>query len=1097
MNWLLRNFYALIRSTAAVLLCLGPLVVSAQSSQPIFEQALVNYEAGLVELSATGSPAERAAAIHGLALVDSPRYSVARDALAADTSPDVQVALLNAIGLMRDKSPQAVACVEMGLRSGNAMVLSNALLVFNRDLKVPLPFASVWRKKRITLLWSGRYGFPYDFLTGIGKAKPWRDPAWGRLGDLKKMSLLFRAGTRESVPLGIKVGLSQKPPHLWLIVKAEPVDVPYLIELLRDPHPGIEGYATKSLVAAKVPGTIESLQRLILEYWQGIKNISAIAIDKSGVGQVLPQLNKNSLYGLLINNPKEWFWPVYCELNRRKTPLKYADLRGQGKTGPLFNLSAVDVGLLRRCQLQALIREKVYKDLPDYFTLALMDPRPASALADLAGPLVYNKSFRETMPPAIAAACKAKLRNWLGRSPQEGGPPAANPNGSGSARKLLLYLSDRQDWDAAWLKVRSSKKPLGEKEALEMVLWGRDRRARELRQLFARYKGLPWFNESLGYPLLGALRNSRPGKTAPGPCGNHIVFPITLPTRPSIAGALRKTLIRSVAESGIPDVKGFATAFLTMRGFHPNEKDLLEMLHILAAPSKTVRTQARMLVAKNPIYRNISASSPNPGKEEAWIEANLARLSVSTGEPALSPPALTRQDSAWIDGILKEARTAYFNKLVSDLAHPSPKMKMAVDFAYGVVGGYTSHLAVSTPSDIFIRKAGPEFEPEIRACLVSPEARVRYAAALALWKMFRDPDALAVFKKDARTGNSRQRAEALNMLQVFCRRESSALFPPLLVNRAPVLRRVGLLGVNTFEMKTTLPEVLTLVTDQDAATAALAVVTLGDWHPPEARPLLLALAARDGPLAPAAASALTHYRSREDIDALLAAAGDSQTLEGARLRLIGVLSKITLRVGPQPIDRFVLPKKVQKLQPGALDDWKSWWAKHRREQPGKRAKSVIEDHIRFLLSNPGGPKVWWTARTLKQQFPGLTCLGYNGTPSLMCHNALLRWWNIHGRESPWDLFTSAESDPWENLDLLWQIDPKATKRLLFTTFYRFAEGNFTNPWQRSGYHGESFHGRLVRYAHVDFGDPTLARCGVREKMLNNWLAWARKEGWAE
>lgn len=1089
-DWRLSHFVIVI-----LLLGTGSLSILGQSSNTSFAEAFSDYESGLVKLSQTGTDFERASAIKSLAMVDSTEYAGVRDSLALSKSTDVAIALLDAIGMMRDRSPQAIDYIEKSLKSDNEQILIEAISIYNNELRVPLPFEKIWEKDKATVFWSGDFNLPYSSLDGIGQEKPWLDPAWKVLNDRKKMALLFRAGTRESIPLGIKVGLSGKPPRLWVVSKAEPVDINYLSSLLEDPHPRIRRLALRSLVAAKVPGVIENLEELIRRYWNGVDNISDKDIDDAGVGQVLPDLDIAYLYGLLINNPKEWFWPVYCELNRRGKPISYADLRGRGKNGSRFNLSVVRQDLLRRCQLEALVRERIYKDLPDYLTLALMNPNPAGSLSDFAGTLTRDEDFRESMPSDIASKCKAKIENWLKLSPQEGGPQRANPNGSGSAKKLILYFSDQQDRNAAWQKFRSSSNPFDDRGALETVIEGYDQRASELRQYLVRFANNLWFRKTVGYEVMGTLSKAGFMKNLPDFCGRRTMVPINLPAMPPTVGALEAKLNREIADCCDLTAKDFAKDFLEMRGFSPDEKDQLKMLHILANPSKAVRTQARLMIAGDSSYRKLTPSGPDPGEEESWIEANLRRLSASKDEHAASPPGLTKKDTMWLEEAIKESKKNYFKKLVNELTDPD-KRKSGVTICFAGNREYTPpRLSISKPSDIFIRKAGPEFRKEIAACLSSRDIRVRNAAAMALWKMFRDPYALNVFKKEAKTGTAGQKAEALNMLRLSHKKEYADLFPPLLTNQDFILREVGLFGVCDFKLESNLPLVISLVSDQESGP--FAIETLGAWHPAEARPLLLTIVKRDGPFSAAAASALVHYRTREDIDKLLATVEDPKCPENAKIKILNTMSKITLRIKPELTHDPSTPRGQKRLKPGTINEWKTWWKKHRDESPGKRARCVIGNQVSLLVSNPKGATVNRTAWKLKQSFSVIVGSGAWSVTNDYYRNKLQEWWNVYQRKSPWELFTCDEADPWTNIDLLWEIDPHATRLLLFMTFYRFSEGDFHNQWQHSGYHGESFHDRLVRYAGIDFGDPGPARCGERNKILNEWLTWAQKEGWAK
>lgn len=1078
----------------------APFALRAAAPAGTLAAALSEYESGMVALTASASPEDRAAAISGLAAVSSPRYAAVRDALASDPSSVVQAALLEAAGVAGDVSPEALALLEAGLRSEDLRVLNPALRWVQQDTWTSIPFAPIWRKDRVSLLWTGRASTPRcDRLVGIGQARPWLDPAWEGVDDLTKMSLLFRAGTRESVPLGVKVALSKTPPRFWITVLAEPVDVPYLKELLEDPHPEIRRYANRALVEAGVPGAVERIQEFIYEYRSGIHGIPDEAVGDLGVGAFLPRLDQNSLYGLLVMNPKEWFWPVYGELGRRGTPLKYAELRGWGKSGSLFNLSAVEPWLLRRCQLETLVRERVYSDLPDYFVLYFADPNPAQALGDLERTLLCAPAFREAMPPATAAACRGRVQDWLAKSPQEGGPPATNPNGADSARSILLYLSDPADWDAAWAKLHASKEPWKEKESLETVLRGRDPRAEALRRHLAPYRGTVWFATTLGHPVASLLKGVQTDRVLPDPCGRPMPVPLALPKLPPGAGALGETLTSAMARAGVATPEQFARAFLEARGFRLDDADLEGLWAPLASPWSPLRRQATvLLIAARPDLADVAGASPLPGQEESWLRAVRERLSEERRDPRSGSRGLGKDDLAWLEALLQGARRSYFGGLVAGIT--APGMDSRRTETGSVIPGFYAPPgpSLALPSDVFLREAGAEFLPEIRGCLKAPEAAVRHAAAFALWEMLHDPEALVVMKRGAESPERGPRVEALNLLQFIRCEEAAPLFPPLLEDADPLLRQVGLLGVRRFGMRGLLPRVLFRVVDPDQAVASWALVVLADWRPPEARPLFMELVRQGGPLAQAATYHLRRYRSVVDLDALLAAACEEGTPDAARRRFLGILSDITGRIGPQPVGQAATLDAKGELAPETLADWKRWWAAHREQPSGERAKGVILDQLRALASATEEGQVGRLPWSIKQGFPGFSCLESGwGRPKPECQATLSKWVALHQNDDPWTFFTSPEADPLVEDDLLWEIDPARARKALFASFYGPSKWTAApSLWQSPGTR-ETLHDRIVRRAGVDFGDPGPARCGLRENILADWLAWARREGWSE
>ncbi len=1080
--------------------------------QAAFEQALSAYESRVHDFVQLGNPEERASAIRALAALGSPTYPAARDALLGNQEPDVQVALLDAMGLMGDTSDAATSYLERAFASADHRIVDEAIRIEYQYLRMPLNFRKLWSPKRANYLWADYFrtsGWVYwNLIGGVGGSRPWVDPAWADLTDMTRMSLLFRAGTRESVSLGTKLAMAQNPPKWWGLLAAEPADLAFMRELLQDSHLEVRKYAARTLLAAKDPWFLAKSHDLIGEYHRGTANIPDSALDEYAVESELPLLSDSELTGLLMDDPAKWFQPVLGELAKRGHPISYADLRGRRQPSPLFNIAAILTDLLRAYQLQALFRERVFNDFPDYVDLALMNPNTAAAMSDLEHGVANVREFRADIPPNIARTCREKLQQWLAKSPKEGGPhyidgelaaffPATNPNGADEAKKLVFMLASPDERDAAWQRVRASKEPFKQVDDLQIVLWGCDERAEALRAALAPYRAENWFCKRIGYPTLDALQCSMPEGRSPDPCeswGKDQWLPVILPVAPPSLKTFRDDLASAIAKSGATDEKSFARAFLLARGITLDEADPGESARWLAGPNVAIRRQALALLGESirlaglpfPQYASLEESSK-------WVEANRQHLEPATMGPSERQPTLAPEDSAWLMNLLHLERNKYIESLVEDLIHPKPSGMIACG---GPMGFGLVTPSVWSPSEVFIREAGMEFEPEIRALLGRPEPIVRHAAAWALWRMLRDPEGLNVFKKDSRAADPKLRASALNTLVRLRRVEESALFPPLLLSQEPLLRQVGLSGVQAFGLRQMLPNVLDLVTDQDVTVSSMAIDTLGEWHPIEARPLLLKLVLDDGPQAGRAAMAFTHYRTPEDLDLVLSTASAQDTTEISRVRLLGIISQVTGRMGLQVCDPFMSwTGREKKLSTDTLSDWQSWWKNHRQETLDRRVKAVLAENVKLTLEgkdeSPSIRARYW----LKAIVPNTYCLDNPWPLSPQCKETLTKWWRESEKEDSWTILAISEGRSQVVLDMLNDLDAARTRKLLFRIFFNTARGGFHSG--ASSYSPESDHDRLVRCAGVDFGDPGPAKCGTKERMLADWLSWAQKEGWAE
>lgn len=323
---------------------------------------------------------------------------------------------------------------------------------------------------------------------------------------------------------------------------------------------------------------------------------------------------------------------------------------------------------------------------------------------------------------------------------------------------------------------------------------------------------------------------------------------------------------------------------------------------------------------------------------------------------------------------------------------------------------------------------------------------------------------------------------------------SADLFPPLLQDDDPLLRQVGVLGVGRLRLKSHLLDLLARVTDLDLTTASLAVAVLAEWHPAEARPILLALAVREGPLAEAAQYTLRRYRSREDLDALLAALEDPRATEVGKKRLLGVLSSVTLREGPEFVGLRIsgYAYSAPPLSAQTLADWKRWWKRHRMDPPAVRIRASLGELVHTYVQQDERRSPY-AGSTLRIRFPGFGC--FDGTyVSPICREQTLSWWASNQNRSVWEILTSEPASLRANVDLLDDLDPVQCKREVFAAFDAMWRRYPPQSWPGWDSGTPSLHDLLVERAGVDFGDPAMAKGEVRERILEQWRAWARREG---
>lgn len=1080
-----------LRLASAVILILVPPLVAiptgAETAHGVtdataFRRALGTYEEGVFELTKSTDPEERAAAIKALTALASPKFPAARHSLIDDSSPAVRAALAQAIGQMGDDSPEGVAFLERMLMSTDKQVVDAAVQAEVLNLRAPLRFAKLWTPAKANSLWADGWqrtaSMKAGLVVGVAEAKPWLDPAWKDLAASTQISLLLRAGTRESVPMAISLTSVKDAPRFIMPCAEEPLDLAYIHDLLKDPSPGVKRYALLTLKDAKDAAFHSGLHTLVQAYQPGDEDIPSPALGPLGLGGFLPDMADEDLLLLLSKDPGKWFWNALWTLERRGQPLSYADLRGHTQPRPLFDASKVKPDLLRSAQLRALLRENLYGELLD--ALAKRLPNASSRTSGV-GDLVYGlraaKTFRVGLPLGVAQACRTKVKSWeetTGAQLQ----PSLYSQEKDTLQELVDLLATPKEREEAWQTFRKSKDPLGEQRALQILKSGVSQRDQAIQQLLSEPQG-------------GVTRLNASGPS--DPCGRLGVEPwlTDLPAPTPALENLRRDFSRATIAAGIREGIDFARAFLESKAVPVSDSDPMPAARGCCNPAYPVRMQAVIWLDAHFRPGLEPPDISYQGDCKAWLEACQGRLR-NWNQASSSPPVLSEEDRRWIAGVLLKRRATRFGSLVDALIHPKPS---DVIFCGGPRGIGPASPGIWQPSDVFIREANIEYEPEIRDLLKRPEPIVRHAAALALWKLLRDPAALEVFKKDARSPDVNLRASSLNTLQRFRRKEEAALFPPLLTDKDPLLRQAGLAGVQAFSLRDTLPDVLSLVADSNGTTSAMAVDTLGLWESREALPLLVRLVIEDGPRASSAALALTHFRAREDLDHLLALAADTKNPGAARIRFLGVFSQITRRQGLQYCDIALTFGRNQKLEPATLQEWQSWWSAHREEDPERRFRDILAEQVSVVMQSKDDARSNMARAMLKSLFPGGYCLDGPGPTASQCRDTVAAWWASCKTQGTWSIIANPQASPWSYLDVLWDIDPKRAQKLLFSRFYQAGLVHYDTSLQ--GWSQDYPHTQLVLRSGVDFGDPGVARCGAKDQILADWLAWARREGWAE
>ncbi|HTG84899.1 MAG TPA: HEAT repeat domain-containing protein, partial [Gemmatimonadales bacterium] len=462
------------------------------------------------------------------------------------------------------------------------------------------------------------------------------------------------------------------------------------------------------------------------------------------------------------------------------------------------------------------------------------------------------------------------------------------------------------------------------------------------------------------------------------------------------------------------------------------------------------------------------------------IRLAASRLFEGTAQPQVPGPVLDAEQEGLLELLTEKVRSKIFDTFIEG-AHLPPISIISCG------GQPATRSLVSLPYAGFLR-ATASYRSEVRALLISPDADLRQGAAWALWLRFQEADALRIFLEDSRHPDLMTRARALRVLATIRNVEAAPLFPPLLRNSSPELRQVGLWGVQALEVRSAIPELEKLIFDDNAAVAETAIEVLGSLKPPGARPLLMRLLSGSERLAWKASMVLPAFRSAADIDAFVNRLADLRASENERWLILGVLTRITAHPGLQIGEADSLYRRTP-LASETIREWRNWWRGHRRESAAERFRTSVADLVELFVKGDTRESTM-AALTLSRLVPALMSVTTSHPPTPRERDAIQRWWRDARGGDPWSLLASGGVVPDSGLDLAMDIDPQRTRLQLVASLREY-------PSASESYHPNPSHGWLAQFAGVDFGDPAVALCDTREKIVADWLAWAKKEDWIQ
>ena len=1056
--------------------------------QQKFESAISNYETQVEKLIYSQKPKERANALISLARIDSSLYPAARDFLLYDKSLEVQIALLEAIKSIGDRSPSAQKVVERGFLSEEKDVLGR---VHGLELNFPkfkIKFKNIWRKDKATYFFTEyivTHGWgDWTLFVDVVEAKPWLDPAFKELKVDTQITILFRAGLKESINLALDLILKSNPRFVPYCI-GELKDIDYIRFLLNSDKDFLRKYASTTLISVKDDGFAARLNSAIEEYKNHSPQMTDAYLDSLNIEFALPLLDEAHLRMLLSAKPNKWFSSVSRQLASREKPLTYDELTKMNVGG--FNFTEVNFESLFYSRLDAISREKRYEEIPEQIDIAIASRDRRELYLSAISRLFKNEEFKAKIPEPILKECQNKIKNLMNLTPKDGGLNYWREKEE--ANELLLNLYTSQEIDEAWKSFITSDDPFGEKNSFGVVVRGFTDKCDSLRDFLSNYQSCKFLSTMFGNRIMSYIGDKKEGRIYQPVCNCKDEIKIVtfdFPEYPSTIKKLSDEFIKDIKDAQVTNEEEFIEAFLKDKGVLVSENDLFPLL---SSPDYIIRHQAELLVIKKTGISNFPLYYEEDNRNK-WLKEKEAVIKEKLEEKKEKIKTLSEEEEKKLNESLLKIRKKYFDQIVDGLNHP---LKVVGD----KIPGYNESVSVQIwqPSSVFITDAGVQFENEIRALLNDKDPKIRHSAAYALWEMFRDEKGLEVFKEDAKSEDVNLKASSLYTLQLLVRNEMAPFYPPLLKSKEPILKQVGIAGVATFKIKEALPYLLKLALDMDPQTASLSILTFGEMRLKEAKPFLLKLILEQSSLAPYAAIALTNFRTSEDIEEFISYALKEETPLSAKEKLIWIVIRITGRPGIQYFEPYssygVLPK--QTITKETLKDWQRWFKEHKDDSPDKRFHSVVEELVETTLA--GDEKRSRRARSTLSRW-GLMESAYflEGSAPLNEQNKekLRKWWNDAKNRSGWDLLKNCNNYNDELFRFCLDINENLTKKMAFTKFYFLSVGDTSYKFAPFG--GSDLHAKIVKLFGVDFGNPNYAKGDVKEKVLSDWLNWAEREG---
>ena len=1076
-------FQKLWKSCAVVTTLFICTAISIAFAEDAIKQAIVDYENELYKLSYSQKPEERADVIALLADIGSSHYFETRDRYLNDPAIEVKRALITAISEMGDDSENSRKFLTACLRSNDDYLVFHAYSSLNNLRKFSIDFKELWNPESPTILFGAyapRNGIDYRRITGIAKAEPWKDPAWKHLWRGIQLSLLCRSGNPEALPL-IEHLLTFKElkQGIWMFGAAELIDRDYMVKLLDHPNEIISNYACRSLLNANDEEYTQKVKKIAQEYIEAHDKTSFYKkTEMKNLYLILPYLDSNSLKRISVMPPQgtdlyQWFSNVHRELAKRGEPIALNELMLMEKQNLL---SPPTVRLFKS---EAIVREYAYELLPGYLQQisSLQEFDQYDRLSVLFHSINKSRSFHAGLPLTIAHQCFVLLKEWH-----------ASKSAEDYRLKLLGLLARGKDSDELWQQWKNSADPLNDKEKIIPVAWGFSKRSDQLRHIMIEYRHKRWFPSFIG-DAFETFYVSANGRIS---CESQFAYVLQLQSNISIRTnsayeIVNKFNIRLQQYFNPFNKEQYIKELLRTKGVSLSESDPDANLEFLNNPLFLIRK----LVWEYSQDKISCMQSDLRGiyyfpESAEWLESNKkCRKFIKNKELGFPGADFSKSENDWMITLINAERKHYLKKILQQVYNPPSELIVCP----GPVMGSScpiarppeelSGIGKFIPSAILLNNFDNDFLEDYSAFARSKDEKLKNAALWALWHLKRDEDAIKTWLKDAKGNNHDARYKALYILQYLRYRPAAFLYPQLLQDTDPVMRYLGLLGIHAFKMGEAKEKILKLLDDPNENIKGTAILTLGKLEINEARPILFNMLDEKGPTYYCAIVALKDFHDPQDIDYLLHQVNAAKITIDQTDALREIMQSYSNKYAP-----FIM------LIPAKSGVWifqdlvKSWnkWKKLREEHTyDKFIMAGYDDLVSKCLNELDTMQAGMACMKIKQLFPMLG----DSTGDVQRYRSMLdSWWLAHKDGDPWEILTGYEMRTNEKIDLLLQLNENKTLRYLFSLFVnscRYASGGYNSP----------SHQFFADYAGEDFGDPCQAYCAAKDKIIDDWLNWAR------